>query len=305
MSFPNEQDTIREEAGALSKSVSRGPRTRAVLTVLRGEGTGKLHIMEGKWLVIGRAPNVELSISDDALSRLHACIQRAEDGFVIEDLNSTNGTFVDGNPVQGHAPLSDGARIQLGSRAVLHFRLHDAVELGVVCEAHAQALRDPLTGVFNRRHFQDSLWAEVAFARRHRTPLSLLLLDIDHFKRINDEHGHATGDAALQLLAGKLSSLTREEDTLARYGGEEFALVARGISRAEVLNLAERIRQLIERQRIPAKSGFVDFTVSIGVAHWPAGEGNSAQALLEAADEALYESKRAGRNSVSIAPPNG
>jgi diguanylate cyclase (GGDEF)-like protein len=295
-------DTYRDERGELSNSVERGPRSEAALTVLRGENAGAFHVLEGHQTVIGRDPDVGIAIPDDRLSRRHACIVRAGNCFFIEDLDSTNGTFIDGKRVKRRQPLEDGCRIHLGSSTVLHFRMHDKVELASLRETHALTLRDALTGAFNRRHLQERLWSEAAFARRHGTPLSLILLDIDHFKQINDVYGHAVGDAALRQLAQSLLALTRKEDVLARYGGEEFALVARGIHRDEVLALAERVRSSVEQQRLATESGTLAFTVSIGIAHSEDGAGADGQSLLGAADRALYAAKDAGRNSVSMAP---
>jgi diguanylate cyclase (GGDEF)-like protein len=298
-----QSDTFRDEAEELSSSVSRGPRNEAALTVLRGNNPGALYPLIGADATIGRDPMCAVALTDDTLSRQHARILRADGVFTIEDLGSTNGTFVDGDRVEGARRLEDGSRIHLGTRTVLHFRLHDAVELDAACETYARTVRDPLTGLFNRRHLQERLWSEAAFARRHRAPLSLILIDVDHFKRINDEHGHATGDAALRALADALSVLTREEDVLARYGGEEFALVARGIDRGDTLALAERMRRAVEAQRLAGERGALSFTVSIGIAHSETGEDAHAQQLFEAADRALYAAKDAGRNVVSIAPP--
>lgn len=298
-----EQDTYRDEVEELSGSVSRGPKSEAVLTVLRGENPGALYMLDGPESVIGRSPDVAVAIPDDSLSRCHARIRRLGSVFAIEDLSSTNGTFIDGERVRATRPLADGSRIFLGSRTVLHFRLLDKVELEAVRETQALTVRDPLTGAYNRRHLQERLGAEVAFARRHRTPLSLFLLDVDHFKQINDEHGHAAGDAALRLLAQALTALARQEDMLARYGGEEFALVARGIDRSGTLVLAERLRKSVEQQQLPTDRGLIAFTISIGVAHSESGEDANAQAMFEAADRALYAAKDAGRNSISIAPP--
>jgi two-component system cell cycle response regulator len=298
-------DTHREEVDELSQSVDRGPRSEAALTVLRGTNPGTLYALDSPEAVIGRSPDVGVPIPDDTLSRRHACVRRVGNTFVIEDLGSTNGTFVDGVRVQAPFTLEDGCRIFLGSRTVLHFRLHDSVELEAVRQTQALTVRDPLTGVFNRRHLHERLWSEAAFARRHGTPLTLILLDIDHFKRINDSYGHSTGDAALLLLAQALTALTREEDVLARYGGEEFALVARGIDRNDAVVLAERIRQSVADQRLLTERGPISFTVSVGVAHSEIGEDAEAQRLFEAADRALYTAKDAGRNSISIAPPKG
>jgi diguanylate cyclase (GGDEF)-like protein len=221
---------------------------------------------------------------------------------MLEDLGSTNGTFVDGVRISGVHALEDGCRVHLGTRTVLHFRLYDAVELAAACESYALTVRDPLTGVYNRRYLQDRLWSEAAYCRRHGTPLSLILLDIDHFKNINDVYGHAVGDDALRTLASTLLQLTRQEDVLARYGGEEFAVIARGIDRQSSLAFAERIRRSVEAQRIAVASGLVTFTVSLGVAHSESGDDSDVQALMETADRALYAAKEAGRNRISIAP---
>ena len=207
-----------------------------------------------------------MALSESSLSRQHARIVRSENTYTVEDLGSTNGTFVDGKRVLDPRTLEDGCRIYLGKRTVLHFRLYDPVELEAARAAYALTVRDPLTGAFNRRYLEERLWSEAAFAHRHQSPLSLVLLDIDHFKRINDEYGHSVGDAALRCLASALSTLTRQEDVLARYGGEEFALIARGIDREKTLALAERMRRTIEEQRLPTTRGALRFTVSVGIA---------------------------------------
>jgi diguanylate cyclase (GGDEF)-like protein len=298
-----DNDTFREEPEELSSSVARGPRNCAAVTVLRGDNPGSLYPIEVDEAVIGRSPEVEIPLPDNTLSRQHARIVRARGVFCVEDLGSTNGTFVDGERVHGQHVLEDGCRIHLGSRTVLHFRLHDEVELRAAREAYALTVRDPLTGIYNRRHLQERLESETAFARRHKSELSLILLDIDHFKRINDEHGHSVGDEALRTLAKALLGLTREEDVLARYGGEEFALIVRGIDREHARRFAERMRSAIESQRLLLPNGELAFTVSIGIAHMAAGDELTAQRMFEAAARALYASQHAGRNVVSMAPP--
>ncbi len=299
----SQSETFRDDDEEdLSDSVARGPRSEAALTVLRGDNPGALYPIEGEGAVIGRSPEANVALPDQSLSRLHARIVREGQAFAIEDLGSTNGTFVDGTRIDGRCVLQDGSRIHLGTRTVLHFRMHDEVELDAARKTYALTVRDPLTGVFNRRHLEERLTAEAAFARRHHTALSLILLDIDHFKRINDAHGHAAGDDALRALAQALTELTREEDVLARYGGEEFALIARDIDRQKTFALAERMRSVVERQRVAIEGGSLAFTISIGVAHCEAGQDAQAQQLFEAADRALYAAKDAGRNNVSMAP---
>jgi diguanylate cyclase (GGDEF)-like protein len=255
-------------------------------------------------MIIGRDAGLAISLPDHSLSRQHARVVRRNNHYTIGDLGSRNGTFVDGVRVAGSRVLEDGCRIHLGTRTVLHFRLYDAVELEAACASYALTVRDPLTGVYNRRYLKDRLGSEVAYCRRHATPLSLIMLDIDHFKRINDQHGHSVGDHALCALAKTLSELTRQEDVLARYGGEEFALVVRGIDRDETFALAERIRRVVEGCNLAIADGSVSFTVSVGVAHCENGESGDADRLLEMADRALYTAKYAGRNLVSMAPPS-
>jgi len=296
-------DTARQASEDAHDSVARGPRSEAVLTVLRGENPGVLYTLDGTDAIVGRSPDVTVALPDATLSRRHARIRRIGNVYAIQDLGSTNGTFVDGVRVEGTRALEDGCRIGVGANTVLHFRLLDAVELQSARQTHALTVRDPLTGAFNRRHLQDRLSAEAAYASRHNTPLALLLLDIDHFKRINDTHGHAAGDEALRMLSLLLTKLARCEDVVARFGGEEFALVARGIDTEGALALAERARRAIALQRLQTESGTISFTVSIGIAQCEYGEGSAAQRMFEAADRALYAAKGAGRNCVSLAPP--
>jgi len=303
---PSFDDTVPDAEGELSSSVQRGPRSEGALTVLRGPNEGALFFVESSGVVIGRSPDVEVPIPDDTLSRQHARITRIGNVFAIEDMGSTNGTSVDGEPTDGVSPLEDGSRIHLGKRTVLHFRLHDRVEMETVQQTQDQVQRDALTGLFNRRHLQQRFWSEVAFSQRHGSSLSLLLLDVDRFKQINDGFGHPAGDAVLRLLAEELTELTREEDVIARYGGEEFALVARGISLAQTMQLAERIREAMATKRVPvegAEGAEVTFTVSIGVAHTSGEDVPTPQEMFASADRALYASKDGGRNQISLAPP--
>jgi diguanylate cyclase (GGDEF)-like protein len=295
-------DTTRESIDPEHDSVARGPRSEALLTVLRGANPGVLYTLDGSDAIVGRSPDVAVTLPDDTLSRRHACIRRIGNVFAIEDLGSTNGTFVDGVRVVRTHALEDGCRIGVGTNTVLHFRLVDSVELEAARQTYALTVRDSLTGVFNRRHLHERLSAETAYATRHATPLSLLLIDIDHFKRINDQHGHAAGDEALCALANLLTTLARREDVVARFGGEEFAVIARGIDREGAWTLAERARAAIEGLRVATESGTIRFTVSVGIAQCEEGQGSAAQRMFEAADRALYAAKDTGRNCVVLAP---
>jgi len=157
------------------------------------------------------------------------------------------------------------------------------------------AVTDGLTGLYNHRHFYEELHREIARARRHNTPLSLLMLDIDHFKVFNDTFGHVRGDQVLRLVTGILQRSIRDTDLAARYGGEEFAVILPDTGPAEACRVAERIRQRMAEATFP---GQATITVSIGVASLVAQE--TAPALVRRADQALYRAKQAGRNRVCL-----
>jgi diguanylate cyclase (GGDEF)-like protein len=167
--------------------------------------------------------------------------------------------------------------------------------------SRAQARIDPLTGCCNRRGMEEALVREIARARRNRTPLSFALLDIDHFKRINDRHGHDTGDRALVHLATLLQSALRETDLVCRMGGEEFVLVLPGAALPDAHCVVERLRKATERAPLVLPDLTVDLRFSAGVAEWTTGE--TQEDLIQRADRALYTAKHAGRNQVHFAAP--
>jgi diguanylate cyclase (GGDEF)-like protein/PAS domain S-box-containing protein len=164
-----------------------------------------------------------------------------------------------------------------------------------------QAIRDPLTGLHNRRFFEEVAALEIARALRRAEPISVLILDVDHFKRINDDHGHDAGDLALQRVAGQLRRHAREADLVCRFGGEEFVCVLTGADHDTALVRAEEWRAVIERTEIVTAAGTVlHCTVSIGVASL-VDRGETMASALKRADAALYEAKRRGRNRVFAA----
>jgi two-component system cell cycle response regulator len=278
-------------------------RDRCTVTLLTGVEAGLVYWIEADETVLGRGHGCRVRIDDSALSRQHCRIVKKPDGFHIEDLGSTNGTFIDGEPVREPRRLDDGVRIQMGRDTVLKFSVQDELEMRATRRLYESAMHDPLTGVYNRRYLDDHLQAEFAFAARHGTSLSLLLIDADHFKRVNDTWGHAAGDTALRALAGHLQRSVRHEDMIARFGGEEFAVLAREITVEGALAVANRIRHLVEATPVRLEDGqTVSITVSVGVVTM-AGQRTyaSADALLEAADEALYRAKEAGRNRSELA----
>jgi two-component system, cell cycle response regulator len=272
-------------------------RSVAYLIVLAGTGVGEMHKLTRAVTTIGRGSQADIQVTDEGISRRHAEIHMNDQEASIHDLGSTNGTYCNGERVTKR-PLADGDKIQVGSTTILKFTFHDSLDESFQRQMYESALRDGLTKIFNKRYFQERLESEFSYAMRHRSPLSLLLFDLDHFKNVNDTCGHLAGDHALVTLTELVAQTMRQEDVLARYGGEEFVILCRGVDRAGALVFAERVRKLVAAQSFVYEGRKLQVTISVGVASLPPdGMENGAQ-LVQAADDALYEAKRAGRNRV-------
>jgi len=175
-----------------------------------------------------------------------------------------------------------------------------AANARIVEVLRAQAIRDSLTGLFNRQYLDETLEREIRRSRRIRAPLSVVMLDIDHFKIFNDTYGHAAGDEVLKLLGKLLRKTVRASDVACRYGGEEFVVVLLDTDLAAALPSIERICSEIKRRHcIYQGQTLPGISVSAGIAQYPV-HGNSAETLLRAADEAMYAAKNAGRDRIEI-----
>jgi two-component system, cell cycle response regulator len=282
--------------------IGAGARDRAYLVVLAGLSRGEMFKLEGARMVIGRSPTAQVRLSDEGVSREHATVGLLGDKVVLTDLESTNGTFCNGVRVATRE-LVDGDKIMIGSTTILKFTYHDHLDEAFQQQMYESALRDGLTKAFNRKHFNDLLVKEFAYSARHSSPLALLFIDLDHFKRVNDSFGHPAGDFVLSEVSGVLIGAIRGEDFLARFGGEEFCVLCRGTEEVGAVDLAERLRKEIAERRYVYGGKVIPVTISVGVALMPDPTMTQPAALLAAADKALYEAKRAGRNRVVIAPP--
>lgn len=290
-------------------------RARPYLMAIAGPRAGELFPI-GNRVVLGRGRDATLRLPDERVSRRHAEVRRLSGGaLLLRDLGSMNGTYVGGRRVTERL-LRNGDRIEIGDGNILRLAWMDPIEEHFQKQLADAALRDGLTQIFNRRYLRQRLCAELAFAQRHRLPVALLIIDVDHFKEVNDRFGHPQGDAVLRALAETLQLALRSEDVLARWGGEEFAVLARGIGEAPARVLGERIRQTVAATQFPHG---LPLRVSIGAAAYPescSGTAAStaadrdqehspyevgvalADALLGSADEALYGAKQRGRDRV-------
>jgi two-component system, cell cycle response regulator len=283
----------------------QGPK-RPCLVVIAGAHLGEIFPVEGE-IIVGRDAESNLRLAEDeGVSRRHARVTPVADGALLADLGSQNGTYVDGERVQERV-LKEGMKIRIGQTTVLKFARYDAVEEAAQRQLLESALRDGLTRAFNRRYFVERLGAEIRFAERHTQPLALLMLDIDHFKQLNDNHGHLIGDDVLRAVVGVLNDTLRAEDVLARYGGEEFSVLVRGVNQDGARVLGERLRREIAELGLTKETGEkLSVTVSIGIAIFPMANAAEVPAeqvgkkLVELADAALYRAKNAGRNRVEL-----
>lgn len=179
--------------------------------------------------------------------------------------------------------------------------LHTVMDIMRICELEKESFTDPLTGMYNRRYMDKFLQEEIAKAHRYKFDLSLLLLDLDYFKLINDQYGHQVGDQVLADMSALLVHELRDSDILARYGGEEFLVVAPNTGSRDAKLLAERLRKRIETHNfsVDAKALEIKLTVSIGVSSY-GGSITSQESLIYTADNNLYLAKEQGRNKVIV-----
>ena len=263
-----------------------------------GPTRGRRYPLGGEAAVLGRSDTATIQVQDNSCSRNHARIESNPAGFYLTDTKSLNGTFVNDQPTRGAYLLQDGDYIRIGN-AIYRFLAGGNIEAEYHEEIHRLSIMDPLTGVHNRRSLNEFLDREVERARRHDRPLSVVLFDIDHFKRINDQYGHTAGDFTLRNVAARVKELTRQDELLARYGGEEFALVLPETGLDRALVTAERVRRAVAAAPYEYEGKTFLVTVSGGVGVLPPGGTTTALDVLRRADDCLYEAKRAGRNRVA------
>lgn len=274
-------------------------RDKGVLVRLDGDSSGELISLPRRGVLrVGRSGRAQVHIPEPSVSRDHARIVYEYGAFYVIDESSHNGTQVAGRRIV-RAELRDGDLVQFGQRATYRFALMDHTQEQVMRRLYESSTRDPLTGADNRRNMDSRLQAEIAFAQRHRRPLSVILLDIDHFKSVNDRHGHPAGDQVLKSVAAVVRGQLRTEDAFARYGGEEFVIVLRDTNVPQANLVAERVREKIAKTQIEIGSGAtISVTVSAGCASLACSLGTSTEDLIGVADRRLYKAKRSGRNRV-------
>jgi diguanylate cyclase (GGDEF)-like protein len=292
---------------------------RPALVFMRGEQLAAPIPLERDEVVLGRALEADVRVNDARASRLHARIRIEQDAetnaprYRLTDLGSTNGTLLNGQPVSD-AFLQHGDKLNIGEH-LIRFDLLDDFDREFQRQLYRLIAHDELTGLLTSKSFFSELRREAARAEREGRPFCVLMMDLDHFKRVNDTCGHLVGSQTLEEIGGLITRALRAGDVAARFGGEEFAAFLLDADCAQALVAAERVRSAIEEHAFSAtrrvaggeENRTLRITISIGVAAYP-DDARDPIELIELADTALYHAKQSGRNRVSafcLAPDAG
>ncbi len=283
---------------AVISKISDRPASRAsAMVVIYGDDLGRKFDLSKSSTVIGRAGKADILVDHDAVSRNHAKLLLDGNTVRLKDLGSTNGSYVNDEPIEGEITLRNGDLIKIG-RTIFKFIAGGNIEAAYHDEVYRLTTVDGLTQAFNRRYFEDALEREISRCHRYARALALLLIDLDRFKAVNDDFGHLAGDHVLKCVASTIRGRTRREDILARYGGEEFCILLPEVDLKGAVALAEKTRRFVEKEKFEFDGHVIPVTVSIGVAALTDNlrEGKD---LIKAADERLFAAKKGGRNRVT------
>lgn len=272
---------------------------RPHLIVLYPQSQFKQIPLEKGTVILGRGQDAEIRLDDELVSRRHCALTFDGNVVSVKDLGSTNGTYVDGQPVDIKT-LEPDNRLQIG-KMVLKIDFKDRDEEAFDRELFEAATMDPLTKISNRRTFFDRGLGELALARRNNFYVHTIMVDADHFKHVNDTWGHQCGDMVLKEIARLLKDEKRESDLLARYGGEEFVLLLAGIGPEDAKKSAERLRMAVERHRFSWNDTIIPVTISLGLASKLGAEIPTVEEMIAESDKLLYIAKENGRNQVATA----
>ena len=278
---------------------------QASITGISSAQIGLIYLLDkGKDSIVGSGIDTDIHINDKGVSRQHVRVYYSNENYYIEDLQSSNGTYVNGERLTSAKEIENGDLISIGLSAVLKFNLSNPLEAEYQKKIRQKLVRDDLTNTFNKSAFVHCLRQEFVRVQQSTEPLCLLMIDIDHFKRINDTFGHLVGDNVLIQFAKLLRDSSRKEDYVCRYGGEEFAIVCPDLSAVDSLPFAERIRAAIESFCFMHDSEQIAVTASIGISNYPENGVYSVTELVACADKAMYEAKNRGRNRIAVMNTN-
>jgi len=278
--------------------VAKGNACLVVIYTKEPTLLGRRFVLEDSPVRVGRGAENHIVLEGDSVSRRHAHLEQKNSAWWCVDDGSTNGSYVNDEQIVREARLGNGDRIKIGP-TIFKFLSGEDVEAQYHEEIYRMTIIDGLTQVHVKRYLLEALDKELMRARRHTRDLSFLMLDIDHFKKINDLHGHLAGDYVLKDVARLIQQRIRRDEVLARYGGEEFAIILPETNIEGAHALAEGLRERIEQSRFVFQGEVIRVTMSIGGAILLESDRTSMD-LIKRADEKLYEAKHAGRNRVLV-----
>lgn len=293
--IPLSQDTVVSRGGGVPDKLLASGKSCLVRIYPAETGQGLFELPPQR-IIIGRGSDCDMSIMDTSASRQHAYIEPRAGTFMIADMESTNGTYVNDIRVDKRL-LEAGDLIRIGSH-ILKFLSSNHIEAQYHETIYSMMIADGLTGAYNKRYLFETLERELVRSFRHGRPLAMVMLDVDHFKDVNDTHGHLAGDAVLREVAGRVRENVRRDEVFARYGGEEFVVLLPEATADECRAFAERLRQVIGDKPVNVDEKSISVTISLGVAHTDGKEELLPDDLIAEADRNLYHAKRNGRNQV-------
>ncbi len=290
---------LKDTRETLNIELEKAKKEEACFIIIRGQPQGKRYILSKDQMFLGRDPSADLSVNDANISRKHAEIVRRNDVIFLKDLDSTNGTFINDKRLHGEAELKKEDMIKVGN-TILKYLPRGELETYYMGTLETAAHTDALTKTFNKGYIMEALETEFKRAKALHHEFSLLILDLDHFKKVNDTHGHDAGDMVLREVANLVKSKVLPSHALfGRFGGEEFLILLPKTSGEAAAELAEKLRAQMEATHFNYEGKRIPVTASIGVTEMSL-EIESATMLFKTADKAVYKAKNQGRNQVCV-----
>ncbi len=284
---------------ALASADEEAKKKPACLLVVGGDLNGSIFDLHPGETVVGRNPDCNISLDFSGISRKHFTIKLQDDSAVVEDLGSSNGTYLNNQKIEGSVTLKRADIIKIGAIAMKYLPKGDTERL-TYDKLHEEANTDGLTKCYNKTFFNNALEVEVKKCKVTGKPLTLIIFDLDHFKKLNDNYGHDAGDYVLREKARLIrENGIRQGDIFARYGGEEFCILLPNTNLKQGFEIAERLRLLVAKHEFIYDGKRLPVTASIGIADYRQGVNNGTD-LFKRADSAVYKSKEGGRNQVNF-----
>ena len=268
-----------------------------VLQIFPATPQAEMFRLNSRRTLLGRELSCDIALDDNAVSRSHAAIEQEDSGYSVVDLGSRNGTFVDDKLLRDRRRLKGGEHIRLGG-TILKFMASMDEEAQYHSVVHELMTRDPLTNAFNRSYLMSMLEKLLGRCQFTHQKLSVIMMDIDYFKKVNDTWGHLVGDEVLRVFSERIRNVLRSGDALCRLGGEEFVLISERTELQDAMRIAERIRLAVSSAPFSTQAGPVEITCSLGVMTVDESDSGTVDDLLSCADKFMYAAKAAGRNCV-------